>query len=108
MNEQKILKQFSDNLKMEFAIKEISVYRNSEKIFGKTLDNALIESYLSLSCSTVYKNSTSSVFVTRFGIDKDNYIVAIFSDNTATFDGQEAEYIISSIKKIKGKLGEKK
>lgn len=106
MNEQKILKQFSDNLKLEFAIKEISAYRNNEKIYGKTLDSALIEKYLSLPCSTVYKSSTGSTFVTRFAVGRDNYIIAINSDNAATFDGQEAEYIISDIKKIQGKIGE--
>ena len=106
MNEQKFMKQFSDNLKLEFATKDISAYRNNEKIYGKSLDNTLIEKYLSLPCSTVFKNSTGSTFVTRFSVGRDNYIIAIYSDNTATFDGQEAEYIISDIKKIQGKIGE--
>lgn len=106
MNEQKILKQFADNLRMEFAIKDVSVYCNSKKVFGKALDNTLIEKYLSLSCSTVFKNSNGSIFVTRFSIDKDNYTIVIYSNNMATFDGKEAEYIISDIKKIQRKLGE--
>lgn len=106
MNEQKIMKQLSNNLKMEFGVKEISVYRGNDKVFGKPIDNALIEKYLSLPCSTVFKNSTGSTFVTRFTVGRDNYIIAIYSDNTATFDGQEAEYIISDIKKIQGKIGE--
>ena len=100
MNEQKILKQFSDNLRMEFGTKETSIYCNSKKVFGKSLDNTLIEKYLSLSCSTVFKNSNGSIFVTRFSIDKNVYIIVIYSNNTATFDGKEADYIISDIKKI--------
>lgn len=106
MNEQKIMKQLSNNLKMEFGVKEISVYRGNDKVFGKPLDNALIEKYLSLPCSTVFKSTNGSIFVTRFAVGRDNYIIALYSDNTATFDGQEAEYIISDIKKLQRKLGE--
>lgn len=106
MSEQKIMKQLADNLKMEFGVKELSVYRGNDKVFGKALDNALIEKYFSLPCSTVFKNTGGSTFVTRFLVGRDNYIIALYSDNTATFDGQEAEYIIADIKKLQRKLGE--
>ena len=106
MNEQKILRQFAENLRMEFAVKDISVYRNMKKIYGKNIDNVDLDKYLSLSCSTVFKTDSSSVLVTRFVSEKGSCIFVIYSDNAAAFDGQEAEYIISDIKKIKGKIGD--
>ena len=42
MNEQKQLKQFAENMKMEFAVKAVSIYKNSEKLFGNSLDNASV------------------------------------------------------------------
>ena len=46
MNDTKVIKQFAENIKMEFAVKELSVYKNSEKLFGCSLDSAAIEKYL--------------------------------------------------------------
>ena len=105
MNEQKLIKQFAENMKMEFAVKDMSVYKNSDKLFGSTIDSVAIEKYLSLPCTTVYKN-TGSKLVTRFTLGKDIYIMALSSDKPETFDGMEAEYVISDIKKLIGKLGD--
>ena len=105
MNEQKLIKQFAENIKMEFAVTDMTVYRNSDKLFGRSLDSAAIEQYLSLSCTTVYKNSGCKL-VTRFNVGSDLYIMALFSEKPDTFDGLEAEYIISDIKKLIGKLGD--
>ena len=105
MNEQKHLKQFAENMKMEFAVKAVSIYKNCEKLFGSSLDNAAIEQYLSLPCTTVYKNKESKL-VTRFNIENDMYLMALSSDNPDTFDGLEGEYVISDIKKLIERLGE--
>ena len=105
MNDTKVIKQFAENIKMEFAVKELSVYKNSEKLFGSSLDSAAIEKYLALPCTTVYKNGCSKL-VTRFNVGSDLYIMALFSEKPDTFDGLEAEYIISDIKKLIGKLGD--
>lgn len=105
MNEQKVLKQFAENMKMEFAVKELSVYKNGEKLFGRSLDSAAVEKYLSLPCTTVYKD-TGCKLVTRFNISSDLYIMVLSSDKPDTFDGLEAEYVISDIKKLIGKIGE--
>jgi hypothetical protein len=105
MNEQKSLKQFAENMKMAFAVKELSIYKSGSKLFGSTLDGATIEKYLSLPCTTIYKG-TGCKFVTRFNIGSDLYIMALCSDKPDTFDGLEAEYVISEIKKLIGKLGD--
>ena len=105
MNEQKVIKQFAENMKMEFAVKDMSVYKNSEKLFGSSLDSAAIERYLSLPCTTVYKD-TGCKLVTRFHISSDLYIMVLYSEKPDTFDGLEAEYVVSDIKKLIGKIGE--
>ena len=105
MNDTKVIKQFAENIKMEYAVKELSVYKNSEKLFGSSLDSAAIEKYLALPCTTVYKNGCSKL-VTRFNVGSDLYIMALSSEKPDTFDGLEAEYIISDIKKLIGKLGD--
>lgn len=105
MNEQKIIKQFAENVKMEFFIKAVTVYKNDQKLYGANIDSATIEKYLSLPCTTVYKD-TGSKFVTRFSMGSDIYIIELSSEGADTFDGLEAEYIISDIKKLIGKLGD--
>lgn len=105
MNEQKVIKQFAENMKMEFAVKDMSVYKNSDKLYGSSLDSAAIEKYLSLPCTTVYKD-TGCKLATRFKISSDLYLMVLSSDKPDTFDGLEAEYIISDIKKLIGKLGD--
>ena len=105
MNEQKVIKQFAENMKMEFAVKDMSVYKNTDKLFGSSLDSAAIEKYLSLPCTTVYKD-TGCKLVTRFNVSSDLYLMVLSSDKPDTFDGLEAEYIISDIKKLIGKLGD--
>lgn len=105
MNEQKVIKQFAENMKMEFAVKDMSVYKNSEKLYGSSLDSAAIEKFLSLPCTTVYKNNESTL-VTRFNIDKDEYVMVLSSDNSNTFDGLEGKYVISDIKKLIERLGD--
>lgn len=105
MNEHKLLTQFAENIKMEFAVKELTVYKNYEKIYGGSLDSAAIDKYLALPCTTVYK-CVGSKLVTRFNLDNNLYIMVLSSDGDTAFDGLEAEYIISDIKKLIGKLGD--
>lgn len=105
MNTQQIISQFAENLKMEFDINDLSVYRNNDKIYGSSIDRTTIEKYLSLPCTTVYKSSCST-FVTRLAVNNDWFVFVLSSCKADTFDGQEAEYIVSDIKKLIGKLGD--
>ena len=105
MNEQNLIKQFTENIKMEFDVKTVSIYKNGEKFCGSLLDSAAIEKYLALPCTTIYKSSGSK-FVTRFAIGNNLYLIYFSSDSSDTFDGIEAGYILADIKKIMGKLGD--
>ncbi len=106
MNEQLILKQFSAQLHMEYGIKNVTIYRDKIKVYGNSLDNISLEQYMSLSCTTIYIDDDSSKLVSQFIINGNVYVIILFSNCKTTFDGIDAEYIISEIKKLKRKLGE--
>lgn len=106
MNEQQILKQFAEQLHMEFGISKITLYKDNVKIYGINIDNVTLEQYMSLSCTTIYIENDSSRLVSQFRINGIVYVIILFSNCKTAFDGLDKEYIISEIKNLKKKLGE--
>lgn len=106
MNEQRIIKQFAEQLHMEFGIQKVTIYKETEKICGDTLDSTALERYMSLTCTTVFIHSNSSCLVSQIYVNSQNYIIILFSDCKTKFDGIEKDYVISELKNLKKKLGE--
>ncbi len=107
MTEQQILKQFSENIKMQFDVYDITVYRNNDIIFGKKQDCCyLLERYLSMTCTTIFKENSSSSLVTHIKVKSNLYIIVLHSKNEKAFDGLESQYIITVMKQLQRKLGE--
>ena len=107
MNDTKVFDQFAKAAELEFAINGISVYKNGQYIYGKELDEAFVENCLSLYCTSVFKSASGCTLVTQLHFnDSTIYIIALSSADPDTFDGKEAEYIVSDIKKIRERLGD--
>ena len=106
MNESKVFDQFAKAAELEFAINGISVYKDGQHIYGKELDEAYIEKCLSLFCTSVFKSASGCTLVTQLHHNSSVYIIALSSADPDTFNGKEAEFIITDIKKLSGRLGD--
>lgn len=106
MNEQHIIKQFTEQLKMQFDIVRITIYRDSEKVYGDLIDPIEMERYLALTCTAIFKDPHQSRMVTHIRAGTCLYLVLLESRNTTAFDGLDRTYIIEEFKKLKRKLGD--
>lgn len=106
MNEQQIIKQFAEQVCMEFNTNGVTVYRNNNRIYGNEIDGTSLERYLSISCTTVFRSTTQSCFVSHISVNNMLFVIILFSKCKTAFDGIESQYIIDELKKLKKKLGE--
>lgn len=102
--EQRILNQFAEQIKMQFDVYNVTIYQNQEKICGSIKNDVQLERCLSLTCTTVFKEPQGSTMVSHIGIGNHLYIVILDSTNSTAFDGLDAQYIISELKKLKEHL----
>lgn len=106
MNEQRIIRQFAEQIHMEFDVSNITIYKNNDKLYGDTIDSALFETYLSVTCTTVFRKPDSSSLVSHLAVGNSLFVIILFSKCKTAFDGLESQYIIDELKKLKKKLGE--
>lgn len=106
-NEISLIKQFAALVTTEYDVSHVTLYRGSEKIYGDTLDCFMLERYLSISCTTIFKGVNSSL-VSHIKNANNLYILVLTSESADAFDGVEAQYIINEIKNLQRKLGESK
>ena len=106
MNEQQIIKQFAEQIHMEFDVSNITIYKNNDKLYGDTIDSTLLEIYLSVNCTTVFRNHDSSSLVSHLAVGKSLFVIILFSKCKTAFDGLDTQYIIDELKNLRKKLGE--
>lgn len=106
MNEQRIIKQFAEQIHMEFNVSNITIYKNNDKLYGDTIDGTLFEMYLSVTCTTVFRNPDSSSLVSHLAVGNSLFVIILFSKCKTAFDGLDSQYIIDELKNLKRKLGE--
>ncbi len=106
MNEQTVIKQFAEQTKMQFDIHSLTIYRGAKKIYGAAISDTALEQYLALTCTTIFKETDASHFVSHIHIGTDLYIVILESRTPTAFDGLDAQYIIHEMKNLKRKLGD--
>lgn len=107
MNEQQVLKQFAQQISMEFNVRSVTIYKDNDKIYGNAIDSTSLEKYLSITCTTVFRDHDKSCLVSHIQIGNTLYIIILFSDCKTAFDGLDSQYIVGEIKKLKKKLGDK-
>lgn len=107
MNEKiNAIQQFAGQITTEYDVSKVIVYNKLNKIYGDTLDCVSLERYLSLNCTTIFKDNNTSRFVSHICLADSLYILVLISNSPDAFDGVEAQYIISQILTLKRKLGE--
>lgn len=106
MNEQRIIRQFAEQIHMEFDVSNITIYKNNDKIYGDTIDVTVLETYLSVTCTTVFRNHDSSRLVSHLAVGNSLFVIILFSKCKTAFDGLDSQYIIDELKNLRKKLGE--
>ncbi len=106
MNEQRIIRQFAEQIHMEFDVSNITIYKNNDKIYGDTIDVTVLETYLSVTCTTVFRNHDSSCLVSHLAVGNSLFVIILFSKCKTAFDGLDSQYIIDELKNLRKKLGE--
>jgi len=108
MNNDKLalIRQFSAKITTHFDVNSLTVYNQFEKIYGDTIDCVLLERYLSLSCTTIFKEDKNSSLVSHINYESKLYVFIFKSKNADAFDGVEPQYIIDELKALVRKLGE--
>ncbi len=106
MNEQRIIRQFAEQIHMEFDVSNITIYKNNDKIYGDTIDVTVLETYLSVTCTTVFRNHDNSCLVSHLAVGNSLFVIILFSKCKTAFDGLDSQYIIDELKNLRKKLGE--
>lgn len=106
MNELQLIEQFAKHMRMQYDVQHISVYKNQDKLYGDTLDCVAMEQYLSLTCTTIYKESSSCSLVSHINIGHNLYIIALRTDKNNTYGSIDVQYMINEIKELRRKIGE--
>lgn len=106
MNEQRIIRQFAEQIHMEFDVSNITIYKNNDKLYGDTIGSTLLEIYLSVTCTTVFRNHDSSCLVSHLAVGNSLFVIILFSKCKTAFDGLDSQYIIDELKNLRKKLGE--
>ena len=101
-----IIQDFANQLTTEYNVREIIVYDSLNKIYGSLLNSLMLERYLSLSRTTIFKDNEKSSMVSHIKTDEKLYIIVLASNSPEAFDGIESQYIVNQILNLKRKLGE--
>lgn len=106
MNEERIIRQFAEQIHMEFNVSNVTVYKNNDKLYGSTINRTSLERYLSITCTTVFRGENGSCLVSHLAVRNNLFVIILFSDCKTTFDGLDSKYMIGELKKLKKGLGE--
>ena len=101
-----VIQDFANQMTTEYNVREIIVYDSLNKIYGSPLNSLMLERYLSLSRTTIFKDNERSSMVSHIKTDEKLYIIVLASNSPEAFDGIESQYIINQILILKRKLGE--
>lgn len=101
-----VIQDFANQMTTEYNVREIIVYDSLNKIYGSPLNSLMLERYLSLSRTTIFKDNEKSSMVSHIKTDEKLYIIVLASNSPEAFDGIESQYIINQILILKRKLGE--
>lgn len=101
-----IIQDFANQMTTEYNVREIIVYDSLNKIYGSLLNSLMLERYLSLSRTTIFKDNEKSSMVSHIKTDEKLYIIVLASNSPEAFDGIESQYIVNQILNLKRKLGE--
>lgn len=106
MNEQRVLKQFAEQITMQFDVYAMSIYKDTEKVYGTAEDALTIDRCLALTCTSIFKEQDSALFVTQIHVGAHCYMILLHSHTSNAFDGLDARYIIEEAKRLQKRLGE--
>ena len=101
-----VIQDFANQMTTEYNVREVIVYDSLNKIYGSPLNSLMLERYLSLSRTTIFKDNEKSSMVSHIKTDEKLYIIVLASNSPEAFDGIESQYIINQILILKRKLGE--
>lgn len=101
-----VIQDFANQMTTEYNVREIIVYDSLNKIYGSPLNSLMLERYLSLSRTTIFKDNEKSSMVSHIKTDEKLYIIVLASNSSEAFDGIESQYIVNQILNLKRKLGE--
>ena len=101
-----VIQDFANQMTTEYNVREIIVYDSLNKIYGSPLNSLMLECYLSLSRTTIFKDNEKSSMVSHIKTDEKLYIIVLASNSPEAFDGIESQYIVNQILNLKRKLGE--
>ncbi len=106
MNEQRVIKQFVEQIMMQYDVYAMAVYKGTEKICGTAFDNVTVDRCLALTCTSIFKSTDASLFATHIYVGTQMYMILLRSHTSTAFDGLDAQYIIDEIKRLQKRLGE--
>lgn len=106
MNEQRVLKQFAEQITMQFDIYAMAIYKDTEKVYGTAEDALTIDRCLALTCTSIFKEQDTSLFATHIHVGAHLYMILLHSRNSSAFDGLDARYIIDEAKCLQKRLGD--
>lgn len=101
-----VIQDFANQMTTEYNVREVIVYDSLNKIYGSPLNSLMLERYLSLSRTTIFKDNEKSSMVSHIKTDEKLYIIVLASNSSEAFDGIESQYIVNQILNLKRKLGE--
>lgn len=101
-----VIQDFANQMTTEYNVREVIVYDSLNKIYGSPLNSLMLERYLSLSRTTIFKDNERSSMVSHIKTDEKLYIIVLASNSPEAFDGIESQYIVNQILNLKRKLGE--
>lgn len=101
-----VIKEFASQITTEYNVSEVTVYDSLNQIYGSPLNSLMLERYLSLSRTTIFKDNEKSSMVSHIKTDEKLYIIVLASNSPEAFDGIESQYIVNQILNLKRKLGE--
>lgn len=101
-----VIQDFANQMTTEYNVREVIVYDSLNKIYGSPLNSLMLERYLSLSRTTIFKDNEKSSMVSHIKTDEKLYIIVLASNSPEAFDGIESQYIVNQILNLKRKLGE--
>lgn len=68
MNEEQIIRQFAEQIHMEFNVSNVTVYKNNDRFYGNAISETSLERCLSITCTTVFHEENSSCLVSHLDV----------------------------------------
>lgn len=68
-----VIQDFANQMTTEYNVREIIVYDSLNKIYGSPLNSLMLERYLSLSRTTIFKDNEKSSMVSHIKTDEKLY-----------------------------------